>query len=510
MRRWRRIAVRAIGGLILIASVAFALTEAWFHFFSRPNVLLITVDTLRPDRLGGYGHPTNRTPGIDRLAREGALFERAYCDTPWTTASMSSVMTGLYPNRHGLRLPINKLPPAAVTMAELLHAEGFQTGAVIGSFPLDSVYGLDQGFEVYDDEFSLPMIAVGDAPIRHMESQLPEDQTAQAEFIREKWQNDAYRPDEDVTDAAIRWLDTLASRWRPFLLWVHYFGPHEKLAGDRSFVEQEPEIIKAYDPDVEANDRAVGRLLDHLRAKRWLDRTLVILHSDHGQNLGEHDYVGHSIRLDEESVRIPLIIRYPRLIPAGTRRRDVAHNIDILPTVLAATRVEGVGGLDGRSLFPEDGDPRGERVAAEQQVAYFETYVPTIVYAPLTIPDVGVLLGPLERHGVRTPEWKLVTEKLVGACQWGSGPRRDPFGAWTLQNVTTLTPERCAELSKVSLFREAASGSLEPVASEPNDVVATLKSQIQQRATPADGKADGQFDLSPEQERKLKSLGYLQ
>lgn len=470
-----------------------------------PSILLITIDTLRPDRLGCYGHPTNKTPAIDRVAREGIVFERAYCDTPWTTASMASVMTGLYPARHGLRLPVQKMSQDAVTMAELLHAKGFQTGAIIGSFPLDSVYGLDQGFENYNDEFSMPMINDPDATIEHVESQLPEDGTAQAAFVREKFMNDAYRPDEDVTTAAIDWIDTIRDG-RPFLLWVHYFGPHEKLVGNRSFVEQEADIVKAYDPDVEANDRAVGRLLDHLREQGLLDGTMVIIHADHGQNLGENDYVGHSIRLDDASVQIPLIVRYPRRIPGEIRRRDIAHNIDILPTVLDAAQVTGVTGLDGRSLVPSG---YGNVASKDGQVAYFETYVPTIVFTPLTVPE-GVFLGPVEWHGVRTPEWKLVERNLVGPCTWGAWPARDGFGAWSLQNTTALPAERCAEFGNTELFHESPMGHLELAPSQAPEVIAPLKARIKRYATSENTGPAGKFTLSPDQERKLKSLGYLQ
>lgn len=471
-----------------------------------PSVLLITVDTLRPDRLGCYGHPTNRTPAIDRLAHEGALFEHAYCDTPWTTASMSSVMTGLLPNAHGLRLPINKLPPTALTMAELLQVNGYQTGAIIGSFPLDSVYGLDQGFETYDDQFSQPMIAVAGAPIEHMESQLPEDQTAQADFIRKKWQNDAYRPDEDVTSAAIAWLEGRRAEQR-FLLWVHYFGPHEKLRGDVSFVEQEPDIVKVYDADVEASDRAVGRLLDHLRATDMLDRTLVILHADHGQNLGEENYVGHSIRLDEPSVRIPMIVRYPKRVPAGTRSASLVRNIDILPTVLGEARIGGVRGLAGRSLFAVGPS------AAPTDVAYFETYVPTIVYEPLTKPGIGTLLGPVERHGVRTPLWKMVEHRFTGPCSWGAAPTRDPFGAWTVRDPKPLDASRCAELGRTDLYAASWGGpfGLAIAPDQPPDVVKYLHTQIREHADRVGADTgEGTFSLSPEQEQKLKSLGYLQ
>lgn len=496
--------------MLALAAVVLALSYLSGRSGSRPSILLITIDTLRPDRLGCYGHPTNRTPAIDQLAQEGMLFERAYCDVPWTTGSMASVMTGRYSNEHGLRLPIYKLDPKAVTMAELLHARGFQTGAIIGSFPLDSVYGLDQGFETYDDEFSMPMIAVPGVPVQRIESKLPEQRDEQAAFITEKFKNDAYRPDEDVTDAAIRWLDTVRDG-RPFLLWVHYFGPHEKLRGDSSFVSQEPDIVAAYDPDVEAADRAVGRLLDRLRALRILDDTMVILHADHGQNLGEHDYVGHSLRLDEVSVRIPLIVRYPRLVPPGVRRRDIARNIDILPTVLdvSATQAEGTS---GRSLVPSRADPSGLRVPADRQIAYFETYVPAITYVPMTTHELGTVLGPMRRLGVRTAGWKLLTDEMVGPCTRGEAPERDPFGTWILQNPVALDAERCEEIRTTELYRESDSPSrgLELSATHPPDVVAELRAVIRKHSDQETASVDGKFTLSPEQERKLKSLGYLQ
>jgi len=464
---------------------------------------------LRPDRLGCYGHPTNATPSIDRLAHEGTIFDRAYCDVPWTTGSMSSVMTGNYSQHHGLRLPADKLDPKALTLAEILNARGFQTGAIIGSFPLDSVYGLDQGFEIYDDEFTVPMIRDPGTKVAHVESHLPDDPQKQAEFILEKFRNDAYRPDEEVTDAAIRWLETRRDG-RPFFLWVHYFGPHEKLEGDRGFVEQEPRIVAAYDGDVEANDRAVGRLLDDLRKRKILDDTLVILHSDHGQNLGENEYVGHSILLDDASVRIPLIVRYPRRMPARKVNRDIAHNIDIMPTILDVTGTEGIEGLEGRSLIPSWFGARA--VDPLKQVAYFETYMSTIIYAPLAVRGVGTLLGPVERHGVRTPEWKLVEHSFTGACTWGGTPQRDPFGTWSSPGSKPLTAERCAELNKHELFRESENtgGRLEEPKDPSPDVLVSLRASIQKYSRRDEAATGGRFQLSPEQERKLKSLGYLQ
>jgi len=475
-----------------------------------PSVLLITIDTLRPDRLGCYGHPTNQTPSIDALAREGMIFERAYCDMPWTTGSMASVMTGRYSSEHGLRDPTSKLDPKVATLAQILHDRGVQTGAIIGSFPLDSIYGLDRGFETYDDTFSMPMYVDPDATIQPTGELVAKDRKSESAFVREKQHNDWYRPDEGVTDAAIDWLTKL---WdgRTFFLWVHYFGPHEKLDATRNYFSQESEIIEKYDGDVEKTDRAVGRLIDHLRAIGILDTTMVILHADHGQNLGESDYVGHTMRLDEVAVRIPLIVRYPPRIPGGIRRGEISRNIDIFPTVLAGWNPPP-DDRPGRSLLPLKGQSEPPESGPGDLAAYFETYLPIYFLWPQTTSDMGTLLGPMVSRGVRSKQWKLVSNEYRGDCTWGAHPARDGVGAWHVQDPRPLPASRCAELGASELFRESdlSPGSLDLQADQPPALVAELKTLIQNHGgNPAD-RAGEKFTLSPEQENKLKGLGYLQ
>ena len=485
--------------LLLIAVTAVYLVSKWLR--PRPNVVLITIDTQRPDRLGCYGHPTNRTPTIDRLAREGTLFENAYCDIPWTTGSMSSVMTGSYSSRHGVSLPIHRLGQSAITLAEVLHDRGYQTDAVVGSFPLDSIYGLDQGFDAYDDDFSRPLIAVPDQPIEHVESRFVEDPAEQAKFNNEKFINDAYRPDEDVTDAAIRTLQRIDVQ-HPFFLWVHYFGPHEKYEGGIGFHEQEPRIIAEYDGDVEAADHAVGRFLDALQAAGQLDRSIVVLHADHGQSLGDHDYVGHGLDLYDVSVRIPLIVRYPRTFPKGSRRADLVSNVDIMPTILDVLGLPAPPSVTGRSLVPNRRDQR--------HADYFETDTPTLVPVVTTMPLVGSVLGPTTMRGIRTPEWTLIIKRVVGPCSRGTGYERDAMGAPQLTDAVDVPLAQCQGLTTSELYK--AGTPQEPrfnvVFSEPATTDA-LKARVAELSG-ADPNAREQFTLSPTQERKLKSLGYLQ
>jgi arylsulfatase A-like enzyme len=493
--------------LLAVVVVTAAAAGGWWVLRPRPNVVLITIDTQRADRIGAYGYKSNETPALDRLAKEGMLFEHAYCDVPWTTGSMASVMTGQYSGSHGVQVPNAKLKPEAVTLAELLHSEGYHTAAIIGSFPLDSVYGLDQGFESYDDQFDLPIYSSGTEAVRHVESQIPDSAEAQGKFLEEKFRNDAYRSDESVTDAAVQWVRQRLDD-RPFFLWVHYFGPHEKLTTALGFAAQEPEIVKAYDADVEATDKAVGRFIDSLREKQLLDQTLVIVHADHGQNLGEHGYVGHGIRLDEASMRIPMILRYPPAIPAGLRRMDAANNLDIAPTVLEAARMD-VPAFVGRSLMPSRHDPEGRLVPAEKQTVFFETMLATYFPTPIWVPPHSTVLAPVHRQGVRTPIWRLLSDHVVGPCVAGSNASRDSMGTWSLPDPKPLDEAQCRTLRANSLYAVSAIGDREPdVARDFPDVVTELDELIRAHSARKAPLAS-ELTLSPEQEEKLRSLGYI-
>jgi hypothetical protein len=183
--------------------------------------------------------------------------------------------------------------------------------------------------------------------------------------------------------------------------------------------------------------------------------------------------------------------------------------------VIVATALDGwapwAGGWAGRSLLPSRRDPLGLGVPADEQVAYFETYMTAFFFTPLTTSELGTVLGPFERLGVRTPEWKLLTDHLIGACSRGTAAQRDDLGVWTLRDPVALDAERCRQIRTAELYRESdPSGRLELSATEPPEVLAALREAVEthsaRRPLATDG---GHFTLSPEQERKLKSLGYL-
>jgi arylsulfatase A-like enzyme len=398
----RRIALAA-------AAVLFACAEAEVR---DPNVLLITVDTLRSDRLSAYGFEDHETPGIDGLAAGGALFENAFTDAPWTTPAMSTVMTGTYPTRHGFRSTnAHRLGPENETLAELLRARGYATAAFVGSFPLDSIYQLDQGFDVYDDEFTLPIWKYPGLDPEHVESEFKDRPEAQRMFALKKAVNDSRRSDADVTDAALAWLDTRPGK--PFFLWVHYFGPHTKpdwtIPEEHRFRKQYAE----YDPDVLEVDRAVGRLLARFDERPLRNRTVVVFHADHAESLGEQGYIGHGMLLNDATMRIPLIVRYPPRIPAGVRSEALVRNVDILPTVLDIVRAPAPEDLGGASLLPlvEDAGRWGAQPdPPPERVAYMETYYTAhVAFAPpVRTPDGRTFaLGRVHR-AVREGRYQLV------------------------------------------------------------------------------------------------------
>jgi len=470
----------------------------------RPNVLLITVDTLRPDRLGAYGYARARTPNLDRLAAQGALFEYAVTDTPWTTPSMSSVMTGNYATVHGFKSTnVNRLDPANQTLAEVLRSAGYATAAIVGSFPLDSVYQLDQGFDRYDDDFTTPIWTMPGHEFEHIESEFFESPDDQRFFTLSKALNDSRRTDAEVSDAALAWLADTPKQ--PFFLWVHYFGPHEKPDWRIAAERREDQRIAAYDPDTAEMDRQVGRVLDAVDQRGLADDTLVVFHADHGESLGEQGLVGHGQLLNAATMRVPLILRYPARIASGVRDAGLALNVDIFPTVLDAAGVSLAADHPGTSLLPRIGsfatrtwtkladEWRGERVA------YMETYYPAhVAFAtPVTLADGTATKIGLIRRGVQTREWKFV--------------RSDPHPLLDVSpgSLPAVPDALAAVVVREELYHLAESGDARNVLEEHPDVAAELRAILRQHLDAEQSQEPApSLDVDPEMKLRLESLGY--
>ena len=293
---------------------------------TRPNVLLVTIDTLRADRLGCYGFGLAYTPASDRLAREGVRCTDAVSSAPITLPAHCSIMTGLYPPAHGVRDNGNyALGADAVTLAERLQEAGYRTGAFVSAAVLTRRYGLDQGFATYDDD-----LWAEDDPELFM--------------IRE-------RPASRTADRALAWLDDWRARerGRPFFLWVHFFDPHQPY--DVKSIDLAARTPTPYDAEIAEADRGLGRLVTWLETHAALDDTVVILTADHGESLGEHGEPTHGIFIYDATVRVPLIWRFPRALPPGARYDGPVRHIDIVPTVLALLGLPGGNTTQGVDLL---------------------------------------------------------------------------------------------------------------------------------------------------------------
>lgn len=312
----------------------------------RPNVLLVTIDTQRADSFGIYGNPGGHTPNIDRLAENAAVFERATAPIGTTFPSHASLLTGLYPKRHGVRYNGDVLEDDIETLTEILRAEGWDTMALVSYGSMVSRGGLGQGFVRTSHE------QTG----RHSIAASPRRVTTMARGLLER------------------------KRPFPFFMWVHYFQPHspydltpyaEKEMEDydgplregatvkqfyalarNDWHDSDREALRAlYDGQTREADRTVGEILEALETAGHAERTIVIVTADHGQLLGEHDDVGHGFRLWEPVLHVPLVIYDPRT-PKGQRIRSRVGLVDVAPTVLEMVGLPVPDGLDGRSLLP--------------------------------------------------------------------------------------------------------------------------------------------------------------
>lgn len=307
----------------------------------KPNVLLITIDTLRADRLGAYGAPIP-TPAMDSLAREGILFENAYCQVPITLPSHATIMTGAYPYRHGIRHNGKfRLLPQATTLAELLKEEGYHTAAFVGSYVLDAKYGLSQGFDVYDDE-------------------MPGETYPETDVFMD-------RRAEDITASALAWLERARG---PFFLWLHYFDPHKPYDPPHPFrsISRDP-----YDGEIAYVDAEIGRFLEGVSRKGFSGNTLLVLTSDHGESLGEHGELTHSIFLYRATTWVPLIMTFPGRLPRGVRESSLARLVDVAPTVLGILDLEAPPECEGRDMLTGRKETPGA-------FAYAETWAPRLQY----------------------------------------------------------------------------------------------------------------------------------
>ena len=425
-------AILAVLALVLAAAAIFLLLnrrggEKW-------NVLLITVDTLRADRLGCYGYDRAETPNIDGLAEKGVLFENAVSPIPSTLPSHSSIMTGLYPHQHGVRdNAVYYLPDEAETLGEVFSNEGYETAAFVSAFVLNSRFGIDQGFGLFDEEL--------DEPIEKPGKERP-DLPAYTRWWMERKAKPFQRSAEHAVEKAAGWLrevtggDSAGAASEPFFCWVHLFDPHMPYNPPEQWLNRFPDLsdgamdgtmdcvhaqVKAnkgklkpehlvqmagrYDAEIAYTDHWIGRLLAVLDETGARDRTIVVFTADHGESFGEHIglFFEHNASVYDETLRVPLIVAPPSLKIPGTRNRSLTSLVDIFPTMLDLAGIDLPGGLPGRSLFGH--------VENEERIVYLEALC-----------SEQAMPSPIHYRGVRSLTHKLfrvVENKSKGRRAWG-------------------------------------------------------------------------------------------
>lgn len=375
MKRGR--AIRVILGLVLIAAAAIVGWMAWqqnrmaksgFGPAKRKvprrakSILIITTDTTRADHLSPYGADNVTTPNIQKLADNGILFENAESVAPITLVAHTSIMTGLLPPQHGVRNNgTHYVPKEVETLAERLKAAGYHTGAIVSAAVLEKRYGLDQGFDWYDDDLS-------------------EGRERSPRVVPD-------RPAEFTVNHALEWLNKLPDDGKPFFLWVHFYDPHGNYSPPPPYRDQFRERL--YDGEIAYMDHEIGRLLAdrHLRG----DEVITTLLADHGESLGEHGENTHAILVYESTLHVPFIMHVPGG-PKGLRIDERITQVDLVPTLLDLLGMKEDPKFLGKTLVPliEGRGTYGPRPL------YSETYLPYYTY------------GWAKLRALREGRWKYI------------------------------------------------------------------------------------------------------
>jgi arylsulfatase A-like enzyme/Flp pilus assembly protein TadD len=332
------------------------------------NVLLITIDTLRADHLACYGYKRIETPHIDQLAKEGVLFKQNIADVPLTLPSHTSIMTGTYALYHNVIDNGNyRVPDKQTTIAEILKEYDYKTSAFVSAFVVDSRFGLDQGFDYYYD----------------FDEQILDEEKAMA-------LSEIQRIAEETTAVFYNWLRE--HRDDKFFTWLHLYDPHDPYTPPEPFASMYKNNL--YDGEIAYVDKIIGEIISTFEAMGLLDKTIIIFVSDHGEGLGDHKEATHQFFIYDSVMHVPLIFRFPALLPAGKIIEKQTRNIDIVPTILSLLKIDikKYPHIQGKDLTPlMIGQPDALPVDA-----FCQTEIPRLRF------------GWSDLHCIRDGEWKYI------------------------------------------------------------------------------------------------------
>ena len=409
------------------------------------NIVLITIDTLRSDRVSAYGSDLVDTPNIDSFAEEGVLFSNAASTVPFTLPAHSSILTGLYPPGHGVRENVGyTLDDSIPTVAEVLSEGGWNTAGFVSAFVLDRRWGIGRGFGYYFDDFDL------------------------AEFDTPNLSSVQRSGDVTVAEA-VRWLDDRPQN-SPFFLWLHLYDPHDPYTPPEPFKSMYPN--RPYEGEVAYTDSLIGEFRNSLEERGLLDQSLVILTADHGEGLGDHGEASHGFFVYDTTIHVSLIVRPPVGSVAGRVVDSAVSHVDIFPTILDSVGLAAPKAVHGQSLLPMIA---GENVELDRGV-YSESLYPLLHYgwAPL--------------RAIRTDNRKLINAPRSEVFDVVEDPREQRDLSLEQPAVTSELEERLSEL-RAKIESDA------PAAGAAPDIDSKTLAQLQ-----ALGYAAGQGGVSLEDE----------
>src|SRR5438876_873285 len=326
-------------GLRRLLPLLICLTSNSLPSLAAPgNVVLITLDTTRADRMGFLGSKRGLTPNLDALARQSVVFTRAYSQVPLTTSSHATILTGTYPQFHKVAGPDVALAKDLPYLPAIMRERGYATAAFVGSVILDprgGGHGFDRGFGTYDAGFRIRRPG--------------EDRYKTVE-----------RRGDEVVAHATAWLNE--HRGKPFFIWIHLFDPHAPYEPPEPFKSRYASEL--YDGEIAYTDSVVGKFLDELRTRGLYDDAMIVALADHGEALGEHGERGHGIFLYDPTIHVPLLIKLPRGRSGGERIEARAGLVDVMPTILEVLGFPVPRAVQGKSLLAilkPSGDKNSDR-----------------------------------------------------------------------------------------------------------------------------------------------------
>jgi arylsulfatase A-like enzyme len=427
---------------------------------ARNNIILITIDTLRADHLGCYEHQEVETPNIDKLAKEGALFYNTISVADITCPSHTSILTGLYPYKHKVRDNANfYLDDRFTTLTEILKDNGYTTAAFPSAYVLHSKYGLNQGFDYYDDKY-----------MEQKEANQDPERTFKGHKIY-KYQRYA----DEVTLQLLKWL--VSNKDKKFFTWIHYFDPHAPYIPPPKYRKDNAGEKQLYYGEINFVDECIGYIFKYINSNQADNNTLIVITADHGEAFGENNIWGHNTVIYDPLIKVPLIFYLPSKVQKAQKIENQVRIVDIMPTILDLAGIKYSLDIDGKSLMPlitNDGHYPDVPAFSENVALYIRKHE-----------KYGDKGGEFEIFSIRTNLWKIL--KYIN-------PQKNEVKT-ELYNISKDPGEshniagKSKELSQTNFLMEEL------------DIFINHSETIDKRATKP---------VSGEAKKALKALGYLQ